>query len=123
MKYGVTPRMLDIYVDYHARPAYHLVMQRLVVSPETAERALRLVEAHGPASKATCGRAISGILRDLGYTQVDRSWYPIRIMRDFAAIPGVTETEVFDDTEDDWSPDRREAVRFDAEGQIVPVQG
>ncbi|CUH40338.1 hypothetical protein JSE7799_03070 [Jannaschia seosinensis] len=98
--YGVTPVMLDFYVDYHARPTYRMVLQEIPVTPEIAARALRLVEAHGPANKATCGRAVSGILRDLGFDAVDRSWYPQRIMRDVADLPGVTERVVRDDTED-----------------------
>ena len=98
--FGITPKLLEFYVDYHARPTYRMVIQELTVTPETAARALALVEAHGPAPKATCGRAVSGVLRDLGYTQVGRSWYPGRIMRDFDKVPGVVHTEVRDDTPD-----------------------
>lgn len=103
--YGITPTMLEFYTDYHARPTYHVVVQEVVVPAETAERALALVEAHGPASKATCGMSVSGILRELGFSQVDRSWFPARIMRDFAEVPGVVEHKIFDDTEDAHSPD------------------
>ena len=110
VKYGITPAMLGIYVDYHARPAYHLVLQRLVVMPETAERALRLVQDHGPAGKASCGRAVSGILRDLGFSQVGRTWFPVALMRDFGDLPGVATVRVFDDTEDAVSPERRIAA-------------
>lgn len=102
--FGITPTMYDFYIDYHARPTYHVVSQEITVSPETAERALQLVQAHGPASKATCGQSVSGILRELGFTQVGRSWFPDRIMRDFASVPGVVQTEIYDDTEDAHSP-------------------
>ena len=112
--YGMTPTMLDFYSDYHARPTYHLVIQELVVDAETAERALQLVEAHGPANKATCARSVSGILRELGFDQVRRAWYPDRIMRDFARVPGVTEDRLYDDTVDPTSPERElVAVRDD----------
>lgn len=104
--YGITPAMLEYYTDYHARPAYHVVMQRLAVSPEQAERALRLVQAHGPANKATCAISVSGILRELGYGEVRRRWYPARVMEDFATVPGVVRTEIHDDTEDAASPGR-----------------
>ena len=119
--YGMTPTMMDFYIDYHARPAYHVVLQRVAVSPATAERALQLVRDHGPASKATCGRAVSGILRELGFEEVDRRWFPDRIMRDFASVPGVVETKVYDDTEDPWSPERRGGAGYDVEGQLIPV--
>ena len=118
VKHGMTPALLDIYVDYHARPAYHVVMQRIEVPAATAERALAIVQTHGLASKATCGRAVSGILRELGFAQVRRSWFPTRIMHDFAGVPGVVETRVFDDTEDGWAPGRP-APAFDADGNLV----
>lgn len=115
--FGMTPTMLEFYLDYHARPTYHMVLQEITVSPEVAERALQIVQAHGPASKATCGQSVSGILQQLGYTQVKRRWYPDKIMRDFASVPGVTERKIFDDTEDPHSPERR--VDFDADGNVI----
>ena len=114
--YGITPTMLEFYVDYHARPTYHLVSQEITVPPEIAAKALELVQAHGPASKATCGRSVSAILRELGYTQVQRRWYPDRIMRDFAKIPGVTETKRFDYTVDPSSPKRPTVTRINDDG-------
>ncbi|MEM7490119.1 MAG: hypothetical protein AAF390_13445 [Pseudomonadota bacterium] len=104
VKYGISPAMLDIYVDYHARPTYRMVLQEIEISPEMAERGIALVEAHGPAAKATCGRTVSGVLRDMGFTEVRGTWFPKQIMRDFAKLPGVTETVVRDDTEDVHSP-------------------
>ncbi|CTQ32239.1 hypothetical protein [Jannaschia rubra] len=102
--YGITPTMLDFYIDYHARPTYRVVSQEISVSPEIAERALQLVEAHGPAAKATCGQSVSGILRELGFGKVRRSWYPDRIMKDFETVQGVVRHEIRDDTVDEYSP-------------------
>ncbi|MCK0167734.1 hypothetical protein MWU52_09270 [Jannaschia sp. S6380] len=104
--FGITPTMYDFYIDYHARPTYHVVTQRILVPAATAERALQLVQAHGPAGKATCGQSVSGILRELGFTQVRRAWFPDRIMRDFDTVPGVVRSEIFDDTVDEHSPER-----------------
>ncbi|TFL20284.1 hypothetical protein DR046_00270 [Jannaschia formosa] len=114
--HGITPTMLEFYTDYHARPTYHMVVQEVVVSPEMAEQALALVKAHGPAGKATCGIAISGILQELGFASVGRSWYPDRVMRDFAELPGVTESKIFDDTVDESSPDRPRVARVTDDG-------
>ncbi|WP_308916432.1 hypothetical protein [Jannaschia sp. LMIT008] len=108
--FGMTPLMYEYYKDYHARPTYHVVMQEVTVPPATAERALQLVQAHGSASKATCGQSVSGILRELGFTQVERSWFPARIMNDFQDVPRVRRTELFDDTEDAYSPERRTPI-------------
>lgn len=118
VKYGITPQILDFYTDYHARPTYHVVMQEVVVDPDLAERALRLVQAHGPASKATCGQSVSGLLQELGFAQVRRAWFPDRIMRDFATVPGVTETRIYDDTVDPWSPERPGVARIEDDGVV-----
>lgn len=117
VKYGITDTMLRFYVDYHARPTYRMVLQEITVPPQTAERALALVQDHGAASKATCGRAISGILRELGFAEVRRAWYPHRIMRDFATVPGIRESVVRDDARDLHSPERQ--VAYDPSGNVV----
>jgi hypothetical protein len=110
VKFGMTPTMVDFYVDYHARPEYRLVLQEITVPPDVAEDALRLVQAHGPANKATCGRSVSGILRALGFEDVRRSWAPEVIMRDFAALPQIRQTVVRDHTDDPHSPSRSRYV-------------
>lgn len=116
--YGITPTMLEFYQDYHARPTYDLVVQEITVPAEVAEQALALVEAHGPASKATCGQSVSGILRELGYTDVKQSWFPDRIMQDFRKVPGVSETTISDDTVDEHSPERKGVVRVLDDGIV-----
>lgn len=116
--FGVTPQMLDFYTDYHARPTYRMVSQQIVVAPDMAERALQLVQAHGPASKATCGQSVSGILRELGFTQVRRTWFPDRIMRGFAEVPGVVETVITDDTVDESSPGRPAVIAIEDDGIV-----
>jgi len=79
--YGITPAALDVYVDYHARVTFDVVLQEVAVSPEVAERALMLVQAHGPAPQATCANAVSGILRQLpGFEDAPATWFPRRLM-------------------------------------------
>lgn len=109
--YGMTPWHVNFYEDYHARPTYHVVKHELAVSPEMAERALALVQANGTAPKATCARNVSRILRELGFTDVGRTWYPEVMMRDVARIPGIRESKIFDDEEDPWSPERGARAR------------
>lgn len=116
--FGITPQMLDFYIDYHARPTYRMVTQQITVAPEVAERALQLVQAHGPAAKATCGQSVSGILRELGFTQVRRAWFPDRIMRDFGKVPGVVQTEITDDTVDESSPGRPAVIAIEDDGIV-----
>ncbi len=97
--YGITPRAFDLYVDYHARETFDAVLQEIPVSPEMAERALALVQAHGPAPKATCTNATSGILRDLGL-DAPATWFPRRLMQWADTQPGVTRRVVRDDDSD-----------------------
>lgn len=102
LHYGMRPILLDFYIDYHARETYHVVMQRKVVSPEVAERALQLAQGYGAVPKARCGSATSAILGQLpGFEGVRQSWYPGRIMKSFEKLPGVETTRYFDDDSDD----------------------
>lgn len=99
--YGMTPLMLDYFIDYHARETYHVVIQTMEVSPETAEKALRIVEAYGAVPRAMCGRSVSSVLRQLpGFETVPGTLRPKAIMRGFGRLPGVETRKVFDDDSD-----------------------
>ena len=89
--FGITPRMKQFYIDYHARETYDVYEQTVVVSPEVAELAIRRVEQNGAVGKALCGNAISSVLRDIpGFESVGKSFFPKKIMRAFGELPGVT---------------------------------
>lgn len=98
--FGINPTVYDFYLDYHARATYHVVLQEITVSPEVAERALALVKASGAAGKATCAITTSGILQELGFTELRRTYWPDKLMEDFATLPGVRERKIFDDSPD-----------------------
>lgn len=99
--FGITPRMKQFYIDYHARETYDVYEQTVVVSPEIAELAIRRVEQNGAVGKALCGNAISSVLRDIpGFESVGKSFFPKKIMRAFGELPGVT-TVVHADTDAD----------------------
>lgn len=106
--YGITPRMLDVFVDYLARPRYSMVRHTLAVDRATADRAIALAEARGPVARAACGTAVSGLLRALGYASVGRSLWPKAIMHDVAALPGAREEWTHDATDDVYSPETRD---------------
>lgn len=102
--FGITPAMLEVYIDYHSRVTYHTVIQTLEVPPEVAERALSLAREAGAAPRAFCANAISGILGQLpGFESVPHSFYPNRIMRAFAELPGVETRTVYQDDDADNS--------------------
>ncbi|MCV2867171.1 hypothetical protein OEW28_00840 [Defluviimonas sp. WL0002] len=90
--YGITPRMKAFYIDYHARETYDVVEQRVPVSAEVAELAIRKAQAYGAVNKAFCGNSVSDILKGLpGFDSIPRSFFPTKIMKRFGALPGVTE--------------------------------
>ena len=98
--FGMNPTVYEFYLDYHARETYHVVLQEVEVSREVADQALSLVKANGAASNATCAITTSRILQTLGLSEVSPSYFPARVMRDFATIPGVLERKIFDDSPD-----------------------
>ncbi len=95
--YGITERMRVFYLDYHVRPQYYMVEQKLFVSPEIAELLRRKVEANGAVGKMFCARSVSSILSEVpGFESVDPTMMPLALMKDFAEIPGVMRDEFHD---------------------------
>jgi hypothetical protein len=93
LHYGITPAMRVFYIDYHVRPAYDMIEQRVPVSPEIAEMVFRRAQNYGAVNKAFCGTSVSAILRDVpGFESIPQSFFPNRIMTAFGKLPGVTQT-------------------------------
>jgi hypothetical protein len=102
--FGVTPRLEEYYVSFHARVTYYVTGQKVAVSPEVAERALNLALVAGPVPQANCARVTSRILRQLpGFESLRQTWSPNRIDEDFAKLPGVETSEYRENDEDDKS--------------------
>ncbi|MFP7569219.1 hypothetical protein [Marivita sp. S2033] len=102
--YGVTPGVADFYARAHARKTYRVVIQRVEVSPEVAERALRLAIANGPVGSAQCALSTAAILRKLpGFESVGSTWFPKTLMDDFGALPGVQTSTIVENDDDDKS--------------------
>ncbi len=99
--YGITPRMKAFYIDYHARETYDVVEQRVPVSAEVAEMAIRKAQGYGAVNKVFCGTSVSSILKGLpGFESVSNTFFPGKIMREFGELPGVT-TKVHHDGDPD----------------------
>jgi len=100
--YGITPGVADFYARAHARETYHVVIQRIEVSPEVAERAMRLAISNGPVASAQCALSTAAILRQLpGFETVGSTWFPKKLMDSFATLPGVQTTRIFENDDDD----------------------
>jgi len=50
--FGISPRIEQYYISYHSRITYYTVLQKVEVSPQVAEQALRLAITNGPTPKA-----------------------------------------------------------------------
>lgn len=104
LHYGMTDRMVDVYVDYHTRETYHTVLQELQVSPEVAELALKEAAAYGAVPKASCSQSTSVILRKLpGFESIKTTFFPLKTMETFAKFPNVKTRKVYDDDPDNNS--------------------
>lgn len=96
--FGMTPKMVDFYRDYHARENYRVVEQTIVVSPEIAELALQRALAYGAVPKARCAAATSYVLRGVpGFETIPATLGPKKVMTAFGRLPGVTERLITDD--------------------------
>ncbi len=100
--YGMTPRMVSFYIDYHARETYDVVEQTVVVTPQQAAIAIARAKAYGAVPKAQCARSVTAILRGVpGFEGLSSTWYPKKLSREFGALPGVTTRSISDDDTDD----------------------
>ena len=102
--FGMSPRVEDYYVSFHARSSYYVEGQRIVVSDAVAEQALRLVMSHGAVPKAGCARAVSAVLRQLpGFESLRTTYFPNNLRDAFDKLPNVELTEYRENDSDDKS--------------------
>lgn len=100
--YGVSPRLEQLYVSFHARRTYYVIGQTVPVSPEVAEQAFTLARTAGPVPQAQCARVTSVLLRQLpGFGGIRQTWGPNRLSEDFGRLPGVTTEEYRENDADD----------------------
>lgn len=99
--FGMTPRKVAFYIDYHARETYDVVEQTVVVSPGIAELVAQRAKAYGAVPKAQCTNSISSILRGVpGFEGLPSTWYPAKFMKAFGALPGVSTRKITDSDAD-----------------------
>ena len=100
--FGITPKMVDFYIDYHARETYDVVEQTIMVSPEVADLIMARAKAYGAVPKANCTIAISRVLEGVpGFESLPMTWFPKRMMEGFADLQGVQTRRVTDDDADE----------------------
>lgn len=100
--HGMTDKMVNFYIDYHARETYDVIEQTLEVPPGVAELVMQRAKAYGAVPKAHCTDSISEILRGVpGFETLPNTMFPKKLMRGFADLPGVHERVITDDDADD----------------------
>jgi hypothetical protein len=99
--FGMSPRMVSFYIDYHARETYDVWEQTLVVSPGVAELVAARAKAYGAVPKAHCTQSVSSILRGVpGLEALPQTYFPVKLRNAFGEIPGVTTRKISDDDAD-----------------------
>ncbi|MFM2390089.1 MAG: hypothetical protein RLZZ437_1644 [Pseudomonadota bacterium] len=100
--FGMTDRMIAYYIDYHARETFRVVQQNVPLSPAAAEQVMANALAYGAVPPAQCTNSISRVLRDVpGLEALDSTWFPRRLMKSLAEVPGVVEVVTTDADADD----------------------
>ena len=100
--FGMTDKMVNFYIDYHARETFYVVEQTKIVSPQVAELVLQRAMAHGAVAKAHCTDSISEILSGVpGFENLGTTMMPKKLMKRFGELPGVTARTITDDDADD----------------------
>ncbi|NNE89249.1 MAG: hypothetical protein HKN27_14335 [Silicimonas sp.] len=99
--FGMTPRAVAVYIDYHARESYNVIEQRLPVTAKQAEMIAKRAKEYGAVPKAQCTLAITRILKDIsGFETISVGYFPKRASEWFDAQPGVQTRLITDDDAD-----------------------
>jgi len=100
--FGFGPSLRSSYIDYHSRITFYTVEQTIEVTPEVAEMALRKALAYGAVPHAMCANSITDILSQLpGFEGIKRTYYPGKLMDNFASLANVKTQTYRDDDPDE----------------------
>jgi hypothetical protein len=100
--FGVTDRMVNYYVDYHARETFRVMQQKVYVSPDVAQLVMQRALSYGAVPQAQCSNSTSQILAGVpGFEPIGKTWFPLKLSEQFAQLPGVTTQIIRDEDADD----------------------
>ncbi|MGR3760493.1 hypothetical protein ACUXV3_10240 [Roseobacteraceae bacterium NS-SX3] len=100
--YGITPAVERAYRGAHARSTFHVIKQRVEVTPEQAQAAYRMVVNNGRVPGAFCANATSSILSRIpGFGEIDTTFYPVTLAEQFGQMPGVVTERYYENDSDD----------------------
>jgi len=100
--YGITPELARAYASAHARRTFRVRVQRIEVTAEVAEAALEEAKRAGPVVQTLCTQSTAQLLRKLpGFESIRPTLFPNRLAAQFAELPGVRESVLREQDEDD----------------------
>ncbi|UWQ59155.1 hypothetical protein K3722_03205 [Leisingera caerulea] len=100
--HGITPAVEKAYRGAHARSTYHVVVQRIEVTPQQAQKAYQLAISNGRVPGAFCAQATIGILQQVpGFESLDRTFYPEKLAEQFGQLPGVVTERYYENDSGD----------------------
>jgi len=93
--YGMTPKMVQYYYDYHARKRFRVIVQKKIVSRAVAEAAMQLAIKRGASVSGFCASNTSHILSETsGFEGFPVSIWPKNAIAAMAKIKSVTTREI-----------------------------
>jgi hypothetical protein len=108
--FGMTPRAVSVYIDYHARSSHTVIEQRLPITAQQADIIAKRAKDYGAVPKAQCALAITRILKDVpGFETIPVGYFPKRVQAWFADQPGI-QTRIITDND----ADKNHNVLFEA---------
>jgi len=100
--YGISPSVFQAYRSAHARETFHVVTQRVALTPVQAQTAYQLVTGNGRVAGAFCANATASILRQIpGFEAIEMTYYPVKLQEDFATLPGVVTDKYYENDSED----------------------
>ncbi|TMV80903.1 hypothetical protein FGG78_25195 [Thioclava sp. BHET1] len=94
--YGITPRRLEAYIRFQSTEGFHVVAERIPVSPEVAQMALNEAIHNGSASQGLCADNVSTLLKKLPGMPVRTALFPKQVMREVSKMPDAVRTVYYD---------------------------
>ena len=113
--YGITDNFKAFYIDYHARETYWVAEDRISVTREVADAAIRAAEANGASMKSFCANETARVLRRVpGFEAAPATMQPLVLRKWFQTLPGVVSKRHYD-----GDPANNHDVLLRQKGQIT----
>ena len=107
--FGITDALEAEYTAFQASGGYHLIKLTCELSLQEAMLAHAAAAREGPVAQTQCTRGAAHVLKAVPrFSGLRTSLFPDNLMRQFAALPGVTAEFIYLD-DDEWRESAQEA--------------